>query len=300
MNLPVLEQRAAQRETHAMTQFALGAAYLREHRYVEAISSLGYAHALDQRNDRAAELRRRAIVALAAASHPEVNDANWPYTPDSVATILKISRYYAALLAAGDHSSGVYEGILAGLRLEQRYDDAIGLAEMYLAEHPGDAIWTARIAELRAARDRDPGAVRTPKPLALAHRDLASMRRMAPGEPRDPWTEATFAYEYLKAALEDRSSGRDSLLAAADLHTRRAISLAPQSAPYRLQLALIRFLSGDDAGRDSAFAAAVRIDATVLDRQPGNARLWRVAKASLAHLPASHLQPFVITPPPRP
>lgn len=147
--LPVLEQRASQRPTHAMTEFALGAAYLREHRYPDAIAALGYARELDPRNERAAQLRKQAVNAMIAESHPEMNgpDPHWP--KESNETTIRIGRYYTSLLAAGDHSTPVYEGILAGLRLEKRYDQAISIAEMYLAEHPGDQLWTARLAELR-------------------------------------------------------------------------------------------------------------------------------------------------------
>lgn len=297
----VLEHRAAEREAHAMTQFALGAAYYRDRRFAEAESRLAYAFELDPRNIRAAELRRHAIAAMVAQSHPAWRDPNANLTADSVATTLKIARYYASLLAAGDHSPPIYEGILSGLRLEKRYDDAIAIAEMYLSEHPGDPIWVGRVAELREASRRDPAAVHAPLRSPVRYKaDLATMRRMVPNQPPDPWTEASFAYEYLKAALADPTAGRDSLLAAADGHTRRAIELAPQSAPYRVQLALVRFISGDYAGCDSAFADAMRLDPHILDRHPENAAFWRIAKARIARLPANAGGTFILTPPPRP
>ncbi|NUO63133.1 MAG: hypothetical protein HOQ11_17525 [Gemmatimonadaceae bacterium] len=292
--LALLETRSAQRPAHAMTEFALGAAYLRAHRYPEAMAALGYAHELDPRNDRATELRKHALGAMIAESHPQSkeSDPRWPKESDE--TTIRIGRYYTSLFAAGDHSPPVYEGILAGLRLEKRYDDAIAITELYLGEHPGDQIWTARLAELRELRLRDPGAVRATRRQPVAHEDLASMRRTVPNQPPDPWAEARFGYEYLKAGIIERTTGRDSLLAAATLHTRRAIALAPQNASYRLQLALVRFIAGDDAGCDSAFAAAARIDPRASERNPDVAALREVARARLEHRPPRALKSFTL------
>ncbi|HEX2779233.1 MAG TPA: hypothetical protein VHM30_07030, partial [Gemmatimonadaceae bacterium] len=301
LELPALERRAAARETHAMTQFSLGAAYLREHRYLDAETRLAYAYALDPRNLRAAELRAHAITAMTAQRPPAVNDARLEVPGDSIAMAVRIGRYYAALYAAGDHSGEVYEGILAGLRFEKRYRDAINVAELYLREHPGDPLWTARIAELRAVRAREPLSDRGSQPTGAPVRpNLSTMRGMVPHQPADAFTEASFAYEYLKSSIGQPLFHPDSLLAAADLHTRRAMALAPRSAPYRVQLGLIRFLAGDFRGCDSAFSAATRLDPHALDGQPDKAELWRIARAHLDNVPAPKLTSIRLVPPPRP
>jgi Flp pilus assembly protein TadD len=118
--------------------------------------------------------------------------------------------------------------------------------------------------------------------------------------PQDGWVEAKLTDATLLAALETRTTQTPANFEVAAAHARRAATLEPRSAYYRAQLGLALTLAEHFQAADSAFAAALALDPSFLEINPGfhGARDFAHARAT-GRKPSQGLM-FQIRPAPPP